>query len=117
MKLLQFCNEQPSEVTLARPSQLDYSTISSTGRSCPGRDSCRQHTGRSTRGPDTVEMDWKKRNCFCDNSCALYGDCCIDAPAFAQREQMVRTAEEGVTREGGRGRHTNNTHTHNQRFH
>ena len=104
MKKLKFCNEQPSEVTPARPPQLDYSTISSTGRSCPGRDSCRQNTGRSTRGPDTVEMDWKKRNCFCDNSCALYGDCCIDAPAFAQREQMVRRTrtEEGVTREGGR---------------
>ena len=40
-------------------------------------------------------MDWKKRNCFCDNSCAVYGDCCIDAPAYSQQEQMVR--REGVT--------------------
>ena len=76
----------------ARPPQLDYSAIAATGKSCPGRDSCRQT--RNARGPGSVEMDWKKRNCFCDNSCALYGDCCIDAPAFAQREQMVRRTED-----------------------
>merc|ERR1719264_1385127 len=69
------------------PLQLDYSAIASTGKSCPGRDSCRQT--RNTRGPDKVEMDWKKRNCFCDNSCAVYGDCCIDAPAYRREEQMV----------------------------
>jgi len=39
------------------------------------------------RGPDSVENDWKKRNCFCDNACALYGDCCIDAPAYLPEEQ------------------------------
>jgi hypothetical protein len=68
--------------------QLDYSVISDTGKSCPGRDSCRQT--RNTRGPAKVEMDWKKSNCFCDNSCAVYGDCCVDAPAYRQDEQMVR---------------------------
>ena len=51
------------------------------------RFSCR--VGRSNRGPDGVENDWKKRNCFCDNACAVYGDCCIDAKAYVQAEQKV----------------------------
>ena len=48
-------------------------------------------------------MDWKKRNCFCDNSCAVYGDCCIDAPAYSREEQMVRNRSASVTegRAGG----------------
>ena len=50
-------------------------------------DSCR--SGRSNRGPQGVENDWKKRNCFCDNACAVYGDCCIDAKAYVQAEQQV----------------------------
>ncbi len=69
--------------------KFDYSVISSTGMSCPGRDSCRQT--RNTRGPATTDLDWKRRNCFCDNDCAVYGDCCVDAPAYRQDEQMVRT--------------------------
>ena len=54
---------------------LGYNVIEQTGKFCPGRDSCR--SGRSNRGPQGVENDWKKRNCFCDNACAVYGDCCI----------------------------------------
>ena len=50
-------------------------------------DSCK--SGRSNRGPQGVENDWKKRNCFCDNACAVYGDCCIDAKAYVQAEQQV----------------------------
>lgn len=64
---------------------FNYSVIESTGKNCPSRDSCRQT--RSTRGP--IEIDWKKRNCFCDNFCSMYGDCCIDAPAYNPDEQRA----------------------------
>lgn len=65
-----------------------YEVIEQTGKSCPGRDSCK--TGaRSHRGPDGVEQDWKKRNCFCDNDCSHYGDCCIDANAYDPNDQSV----------------------------
>ena len=67
--------------------ELGYNVIEQTGKFCPGRDSCRQ--GRSTRGPQGVENDWKKRNCFCDNACSVYGDCCIDAKTYVQDEQKV----------------------------
>ena len=43
----------------------------------------------SSRGPEGVENDWKKRNCFCDNACSVYGDCCIDANAYVQDQQKV----------------------------
>ena len=67
--------------------ELGYNVIEQTGKFCKGRDSCR--VGRSTRGPDGVENDWKKRNCFCDNACSVYGDCCIDAKTYVQAEQKV----------------------------
>lgn len=66
---------------------LDYNVIQSTGKFCPGRDSCRV-TSRNHRGPDGVELDWKRRNCFCDRDCAVYGDCCIDAPAYEPAQQQ-----------------------------
>jgi hypothetical protein len=46
--------------------KLDYSVIQATGKFCTGRDSC-QLTGRQNRGPEGIENDWKKRNCFCDD--------------------------------------------------
>ena len=67
--------------------KLNYSVIESTGKFCRGRDSCRQL--RNTRGPEVFEQDWKKRNCFCDNECAIYADCCVDAPAYERRQQVV----------------------------
>jgi len=72
---------------------LGYNVIEQTGKFCPGRDSCRTG-GRgsrigSSRGPEGVENDWKKRNCFCDNACSVYGDCCIDANAYVQDQQKV----------------------------
>ena len=74
---------------------LNYSVIESTGKFCPGRDSCRQT--RNARGPDGVENDWKKRNCFCDNNCAIYGDCCVDAPAFRKAEQVINIISDSLT--------------------
>jgi len=73
--------------------ELGYNVIEQTGKFCPSRDSCRIG-GRgsrlgSSRGPEGVENDWKKRNCFCDNACSVYGDCCIDANAYVQSEQKV----------------------------
>ena len=67
--------------------ELGYNVIEQTGKFCSGRDTCR--LDRSTRGPQGVENDWKKRNCFCDNACSVYGDCCIDAKKFVQAEQQV----------------------------
>jgi len=61
----------------------DYATVSGTGKFCPERDSC--NFGRHSRG--SLELDWKSRNCFCDNDCSLYGDCCIDARVFDNRLQ------------------------------
>ncbi len=34
-----------------------------------------------------VELDWKRRNCFCDDACSVYGDCCVDARRFRAAEQ------------------------------
>ncbi len=71
----------------AKQLDLGYSVIEQTGKFCPGRDSCRQ--GRGSRGPGGIENDWKKRNCFCDDDCSVYGDCCIDANKYVQDEQKV----------------------------
>ena len=30
-----------------------------------------------------------RRNCFCDDLCAMYGDCCIDARAYNKQEQAT----------------------------
>ena len=73
-------------VASAEALQVDYSVIRDTGKSCPGRDSCRE-----TRNNRFLEIDWKKRNCFCDNDCAMYGDCCIDAPSYRAEEQDARS--------------------------
>ena len=88
----------------------NYSVIEQTGKFCPGRDSCK-HKMRDGRGVDTsdvspggpfkharggglksrghfgIENDWKKRNCFCDNLCEMYGDCCVDAPIYQMSHQ------------------------------
>ena len=60
-----------------------YGTVQDSGKFCPERDSC--NFGRSSRG--SLELDWKSRNCFCDQDCSTYGDCCIDAKAFKAAEQ------------------------------
>ena len=88
----------------------NYSVIEQTGKFCPGRDSCK-HKMRDGRGVDAldgvsggpfkharggslnsrghfgIENDWKKRNCFCDNLCEMYGDCCVDAPIYEMSHQ------------------------------
>jgi hypothetical protein len=91
----------------------NYSVIEQTGKFCPGRDSCkhRMRNGRgegsgldssdsipgpfkharggslNSRGHFGIENDWKKRNCFCDNLCEMYGDCCVDAPIYQMSHQ------------------------------
>ncbi len=51
--------------------KLDYSVIQATGKFCPNRDTC-QTTGRQNRGPEGIENDWKKRNCFCDDQVKIF---------------------------------------------
>ena len=70
----------------------DYATVSGTGKFCPERDSC--NFGRHSRG--SLELDWKSRNCFCDNDCSLYGDCCIDARVFDNRLQKENYGQSNI---------------------
>lgn len=33
------------------------------------------------------DLDWRERNCLCDELCRKYGDCCLDSPRFEFSEQ------------------------------
>jgi hypothetical protein len=59
--------------------RLDYSVIQATGKFCPNRDTC-QTTGRQNRGPEGIENDWKKRNCFCDDQVKYWHTLTIMVP-------------------------------------
>ena len=61
----------------------NYDTVKKTGKFCPEKDSCQ--FGRSSR--QSLELDWRRRNCLCDSLCAEYGDCCIDSKYFQPDQQ------------------------------
>ena len=63
--ILILATARPIDTSAVQP-RLDYSVIQATGKFCPNRDTC-QTTGRQNRGPEGIENDWKKRNCFCDD--------------------------------------------------
>jgi len=63
--------------------QWTYQEVRATGKFCPERDSCSSVWG--ARGAN--QLSWQTRNCFCDENCSLYGDCCIDAETFDQTQQ------------------------------
>lgn len=65
---------------------FEYSDLMAMNATCPNKDSC-----KSEKGPRMSDQeDWKKRNCFCDNLCAEYGDCCLDAKAYKAEEQAEK---------------------------
>lgn len=67
---------------------IEYSDIVALNTTCSPKDTCK--SGR--KGPRLDDPhDWKSRNCFCDNLCADYGDCCVDANAFVEEQQFVNT--------------------------
>eukprot|EP00092_Neocalanus_flemingeri_P055123 GFUD01065044.1.p1 GENE.GFUD01065044.1~~GFUD01065044.1.p1 ORF type:complete len:925 (-),score=203.73 GFUD01065044.1:75-2849(-) len=72
-----------SLATVSSDVEWNYNTVRNSGKFCPERDSC--NFGRSSRG--SIDLDWKARNCLCDQDCSVYGDCCIDAKAFDADEQ------------------------------
>ena len=51
---------------------------------CTPKDTC--NFGKGPRLGDS--NDWKSRNCFCDDLCADYGDCCLDASAYVAEAQV-----------------------------
>ena len=64
-----------------------YDIVRESGKFCPERDSC--NFGRKAR--DSIDINWKSRNCYCDNVCQTFGDCCVDAKSFdpvSQRENF-----------------------------
>ena len=77
------------EIVETSPFKPDYSVIEQTGFFCEGRDSCNAFKPNEddVRGFFSADNDWKRQNCFCDDLCAMYGDCCIDAPSYNRQEQ------------------------------
>ena len=77
--------------------KLDYSVIQATGKFCPNRDTC-QTTGRQNRGPEGIENDWKKRNCFCDNQVTTCISLCFTLQkleGLKLRNGLKQTSTEG----------------------
>lgn len=37
--------------------------------------------------------DWSKRNCLCDETCVIYGDCCPDSRRFQPDQQRTANAK------------------------
>ncbi|KAG7163094.1 uncharacterized protein LOC121873247 [Homarus americanus] len=64
---------------------FEYSDLVAMNKTCAPRDTCR--SGKGPRMGDS--SDWKDRNCFCDDLCAEYGDCCLDASAYSAEEQTA----------------------------
>ena len=68
----------------AAAEEWSYDIVRQSGKFCPEKDSCRFNERKSR---DSVEVSWRDRNCFCDNLCATFGDCCVDAPSFSPDTQ------------------------------
>ncbi|KAJ9575429.1 hypothetical protein L9F63_025619, partial [Diploptera punctata] len=54
---------------------------------CDGKVSCELEPGTERSRLGDYLVDWKDRNCLCDEECARYGDCCLDSPHFVAAEQ------------------------------
>ncbi|CAL8101736.1 unnamed protein product [Orchesella dallaii] len=62
--------------SVIRPTRVTYGDIEKANRTCPPKDTCAP--SRSDRN-GALMNDWKKRNCFCDQQCIVYDDCCVDS--------------------------------------
>lgn len=66
------------QLKVPQPNVLNYDSIQALGINCYPRDTCLGSTGgRGSRFPDQHTAE---HNCFCDQICAIYNDCCIDSP-------------------------------------
>lgn len=66
-----------SQVSVLRPTRVTYADIERTNKTCTPKDTCA--SSRHDRN-GAMMNDPKKRNCFCDQQCIVYEDCCIDSP-------------------------------------
>jgi len=64
-------------------SSLNYSEFKLLNPSCSPKDSCSSHL----RSYITNILDWKFRNCFCDEFCQDYGDCCLNSSYYKDNQQ------------------------------
>jgi len=64
--------------------EWNYEIVRNSGKFCPEKDSC-QLGRRQSR--DSVDLDWKSRNCYCDSFCVHHGDCCIDSKFYDPESQ------------------------------
>ena len=62
-----------------------YPDLLAINATCFPKDTCSAVKGKGPRLDET--NNWKTRNCFCDDLCADYGDCCLDANAYVADEQ------------------------------
>ncbi|XP_045616030.2 adhesion G-protein coupled receptor G2 [Procambarus clarkii] len=62
---------------------FEYSDLVAINATCAPKDTC-----IVDKGPRVGDSnDWKERNCFCDDLCGEYGDCCLDAHAYNVDQQ------------------------------
>ena len=62
---------------------IEYEDLVALNVSCDQKDSCERDKSSRFGFP----LNWKERNCFCDNLCSYYGDCCINAAKYNSDEQ------------------------------
>ncbi|KAG8277915.1 uncharacterized protein LOC124367750 [Homalodisca vitripennis] len=77
--LLVLCLGLPSALLL----ELSHQDLELANKTCDGKSTC-EHGKNSRFGDD---LDWRDRNCFCDELCRRYGDCCLDSPFYNIAEQ------------------------------
>ena len=73
-----------SFISLNTAVPVNKSELESANKTCSPKDTCVS----DRRNRFGISLDWKSRNCFCDDLCAQYGDCCIDANAYNPEEQI-----------------------------
>ncbi|XP_014244248.1 uncharacterized protein LOC106663710 isoform X1 [Cimex lectularius] len=67
---------------------ISHWDLEGANKTCEWISGCTQ--AKNSRIADNV--DWKDRNCMCDQLCSRYGDCCTDSPHFDVDEQRRGSA-------------------------
>ena len=62
---------------------FQYSDLKDLSANCAPKDNCERDKGSRL----STSLNWKDRNCFCDNLCNDYGDCCLDAATYDRERQ------------------------------
>ncbi|CAG7727055.1 unnamed protein product [Allacma fusca] len=68
---------QAGRASLVRPIRVTYGDLEKANKTCPSKDTCAP--SRNDRN-GAMMNDYKRRNCFCDQQCIVYEDCCVDSP-------------------------------------